>query len=582
MPKPVLWAPEAVAEAELELRRRGYYNRPKGPQPMVQYQRDPIGFFVDVLGVPRHTIVWSENPGYEHHTWDGTPDPLVAVLTALAEGKNVAIQSATGVGKSFLAAGVVYWFDASWLQARVFTYAPKEDQLRKYMWMEMGKLWPKFKAQFPTATFNDLELYVDGRQTETKASWGASGVAVGVTVGEEVSSKAAGVHAPDMLLVTEETQGMEPSVIAAHDNTCTAPHNIRLALGNPNSMTDQLSALAKRPSWVCVTISAYDHPNVVCNDPSIVPGAVSRKSIDDRLEKYGDEQHPMFQSRVRGIPPAQSEHALFRREWIDKAIALGMAWKGKLAEQQWPGALGGDPSGSENGDAAGLAHFIGPICVYVEGRQVKTPTDFGRLLWQLRERLGVRPEHIGVDPIGVGSATVDYLRDACRLDPQFSNQSYVPQIAGSQAPFQRISKAGEGQGWVTDANLYANLRAQMYFQLRQDLMHGRIGLPNNETLIEEMLAHDFGEEPKSYVERKDLVQDKLPDRRSPNLCDAVVYANWVRPRTTPIDRGEQMPEDRSLGFTKVNGVMRPISPQDRQQDHAAPVRRPGVQPYWKR
>ncbi len=52
---------------------------------LTEYQHDPLGFVVDVLGVRRETLVWSENEGYENHKADRTelgeptaPAPLFA------------------------------------------------------------------------------------------------------------------------------------------------------------------------------------------------------------------------------------------------------------------------------------------------------------------------------------------------------------------------------------------------------------------------------------------------------------------------------------------------------------------------
>ena len=45
----------------------------------VEYQRDPIGWMRDKLGVPEHTLVWSLNEGYEDHKWDGDINPLALV-----------------------------------------------------------------------------------------------------------------------------------------------------------------------------------------------------------------------------------------------------------------------------------------------------------------------------------------------------------------------------------------------------------------------------------------------------------------------------------------------------------------------
>ena len=37
------------------------------------YDKDPVSFMTDVLKIPRNTLVWGENPGYQAHKWDGRP-----------------------------------------------------------------------------------------------------------------------------------------------------------------------------------------------------------------------------------------------------------------------------------------------------------------------------------------------------------------------------------------------------------------------------------------------------------------------------------------------------------------------------
>ena len=85
-------------------------------------------------------------------------EPLVQMADALARGSDVGVESATGAGKSFTLACLTYYWVACWPDARVFSYAPKEDQLRLFMWAEMRKLWPAFKRHFPQAELTDLRL----------------------------------------------------------------------------------------------------------------------------------------------------------------------------------------------------------------------------------------------------------------------------------------------------------------------------------------------------------------------------------------------------------------------------------------
>ena len=324
--------------------------------PHTIYQQDPVGWMRDVLGIPEHTIRWSLNAGYEKHRWDGTPDPLVKMLESLADWKDVGVESGTGTGKSFTAAaGAVLWFLACWQGSRVFTFAPKEDQLRLFIWSEIAKVWAKFQAHFPDAELSDLRIRMDGTD-----NWGAWGYAVGVRADEEVATKAAGMHAEHMLIVYEEMPGIPKPVIAAGENTCTAPHNLRLGLGNPDNQLDALHEHCTAPGVVHVIASALDHPNVVTGDASIVPGAVSTVSIERRKAQYG-EASPLYNSRVRGISPTEATDSLIRLEWLERAVKNYESWKDNPKIAFGPPAKGVDVANSENGDEAAIADYGGPI-----------------------------------------------------------------------------------------------------------------------------------------------------------------------------------------------------------------------------
>src|SRR6185312_2424659 len=229
-------------------------------------------------------------------------------------GRDVGVESGTGTGKSFLVAGAILWFLACWEGARAFTFAPKEDQLRLYIWAEMSKMWPRFAIRFPQAEITDLRIRMAGDDT-----WGAWGYAVGVRAGEQVATKAAGMHAPHMLLVNEETPGIPLPVLEAQRNTVTGAHNLRVSVGNPDSEQDTLHQFCREPGVIHVRISALDHPNVVLGTEAI-PGAVTKQSVASRIALYG-EGSPMADSRIRGISPPQAPDALIQAAWLDAAIA---------------------------------------------------------------------------------------------------------------------------------------------------------------------------------------------------------------------------------------------------------------------
>ena len=487
------------------------------PDPHVAYQLRPVDWAVEMLGVPRYSIEWSTLPEYAGHAWDGTADPLAVMMQALANWSNVAVEAGTGTQKSYTAAVVMLWFLACWKDARVFTFAPKEDQLRLFMWMEVTRLWPRFQLLFPTATLSDLRIRMYGKDD----SWAAHGYPCAVRAGETSATTAQGAHAAHMLIITEETPGIHPAVITAHQNTCTADHNLRLALGNPDNQLDTLHQLTTSPAFVPIRISALDAPNVVTGR-EIIPGAVSLKSIQEREAVYGVED-PMYKSRVRGLSPEQSVESVIRLEWLIRAAELYESLK-PAEVQTWTPARGVDVAQSESGDAAAIARGRGPALVEVEERPCPNATILGRDVAAEVLVYEIDPLHVGVDPVGVGAATINELREL--VSP------LVQALWGSAAPYRGDQKGpnGETYEWVSDANEYYNLRAQMWWQFREDVARGRIPIKRDIQLFRELVTPKWKKKlGKVLVEEKEEIVKRLGGK-SPNRADAAVYWNWVRPR----------------------------------------------------
>lgn len=501
----------------------------------VEYQHDPIGWAVDVLGVARETLEWARLPEYRGHKWDGTVDPLACIARELAAGNDVGVESATGTGKTYLAAILGLWFVACFLDSIVVTTAPKKDQLTKLLWKEIGRHWRRFRLRYPWA--EKIELAARMRPGDAdQETWAIVGFACGVDADENSATRAQGFHAEHMLVITEETPGIDAAVMTALGNTRTGKHNLHLALGNPDNQLDALHTFCLRPSVVAVRISALDHPNVVCGR-TVIPGAASPEGIA-RIEETFPPGTPMWESRVRGVSPKESSEALIKYEWCERAALLYVALKGAPIDGEH--AMGVDVANSTNGDKAAIARWQGRVLTDLRSFQCPNANQLGRDVVSEMERDKVLGHYVGIDPIGVGAGAVNSISDA---------GAYVQRLNGALPPVKRAQKAPDGalMAWAPDSNAFSNLRSQMWWQLREDLRLGRVAIPDNALLFAQLTTPRYKVHGgKTIVESKEDIR-KRANGQSPDEADAVVYGNWVRKRT-----GEEQPlvidKDRHPGW----------------------------------
>jgi hypothetical protein len=493
-----------LVEIEKEKRRRRKVKTDQSCASAEYYKSHPLDYFEKRLGINPATIDWSLLKEFKKHKWDGSINPLMKVLNALVNNNWVGVESATGTGKTFLGALIVFWFLECFDNALVVVTAPKQEQLSLHIWKEIGKLYPRFNR----GELTQLKLRIGSEEGEKMAV----GFVAGIKADEECSTRAQGFHAENMLIILEETPGVPLPLMNALQNTCTAPHNLIVAFGNPDNTLDNLHQFCLQEKVEHIVLSAYDHPNVVLGNPSFIPGAASLAGIK-RIESRFGKNHPLAQSRTRGISPGQSAHSLIRLDWIKNAVeyfANASSPEGELTEENIAGvyAMGVDAANSEYGDKAAIALGRGEYLVSVSDFQCPDSNQLGKIeVYNLMEEKGITPEYVGIDGVGIGAGTVNALKE---LGLQIVN------IKGSESPVQFGS-----------AEEFNNLRSQMWWQMREDLRLGQIGIVNDSALIADLIAPKwFVRNGNIIVESKEEIKKRLG--RSPNKGDAAVYWNWVR------------------------------------------------------
>ena len=530
------------------------------------YRKDPIRWLVDKFNEDERSFRWSLFPEYKKHNWDGSVDPLANAWQEISKGNWVAVSAATGTSKTYFLSRLVFWFLDCFPDSLVVTSAPKEAQLKLHLWSEIGRAFDQFKKIRPTATLTSLKLSLGGGHDSENPYDGhqAVGFVAGTGADEQSATKAQGFHRRYMLIITEETPGMDAAVMTAFQNTCMIDDeflNVICAVGNPDSSLDELSQFSELSRVKSFRISAFDYPNVVIGR-SVFPGAVTRSSIEMRRDKYGDNS-PMFNSRVRGISPKQGADSLIKMDWLERALDLQVE-----EDLYYYNAAGVDVANSENGDEAAVAYGQGSYLVSIKEFKCPSASDISyNLIYTKFDLMKIRaqvlnnkdelqqyrtkrdhispkdtdlssseifriydidtlndydisPENVGIDTVGVGASTYN----------TFVNLGYKPTSLQGGFWTEAIPQDEEGKPMYK----FSNLRAQMYWELANDLQKGKISI-STKSIPKEMIQRLFKElcviryevrENAITIEKKDKIIKRLG--KSPNLADCMVYWNWMR------------------------------------------------------
>src|SRR5690606_22136193 len=129
---------------------------------------------------------------------------------------------------------------------------------------------------------------------------------------------------------------------------------------------------------------------------------------------------------------------------------------------------------------------------------------------QLIHDYNIDPSYVGIDSVGLGAGVVDSLK----------MQGYdVVELQGG---------AKSEETTYEEAFKPYNLRSQMYYELRNDLINGEIGNLTDESLKLELQALKYENHLDKTVRviSKEAIKKLLG--RSPDIADSLVYANWVK------------------------------------------------------
>ena len=412
------------------------------------------------------------------------------ILRAVRDHTRVAVRSCNGSGKTFVAAHAVLWWLRCFPDSIVITTAPTEHQVRDVLWREIRR------------AYHDNEDLIGGKLLRTALELDDKHYAQGLST--DTPERFQGFHEGHILFVVDEASGVREGIFEAMEGSMTSEHSRMLLLGNPTALSGYFYEAfhARRSLWRTIHISAFETPNLR-QEEIVNPSLVTQKWVDDAKVNWGEDS-PMYQIRVLGDFPSESEDTLISLKIIENAV------EGKDevpdAQDDQPVELGVDVA-RFGSDRTVICARQGDWVIEMESFTKKDTMETAGLVRQFVKRHS--PSRVRVDAIGVGAGVVDRLKELG-----------VPGVTG-------INVARR----ATNQEHFANLKAELYDGLRDRFQQGRVRIPNDQKLISELasIRYSFTSSGQIRIEDKDELRSR--GKPSPDLADALMLAFAHTPRS---------------------------------------------------
>lgn len=407
---------------------------------------------------------------------------------------------------------------------------------------------------------------------------------VQVGTDEEIAGSAAGRHYERMMFIIDEANSVSPKLLEQVDRVCTGPNDIVLAAMNATPSTCSMRGISEKldlegnPMWNVLTIDGENHPNVVFNDPDIIPGAITREFVNDQLAKAGgNRKHFMFAPPVKGEYADVSSDSLIQRAWIERSMAR---WEADTREDDYRGvALGADVAG-KGGDASSVYGVkkwrlfkpmiseafcnskqaredmpaLKPGPAWVRGREIEENVDMIKGAACTTEDLRA----IAIDKTGIGDSVSGEMRRYRKKLPSYfkhfpdqrlvqRQEEHKPDVVGynfgaapeAQPTKQKFRKFKDQLLWGLARALEDN-----HFDIPPKRVWASWGLPGDVDIEEELLRPVWGVDSTGHIVVADQADSECADddmrervkhmsSKSPNELQAIALALYQFKKLTP-------------------------------------------------
>jgi len=319
-------------------------------QGLIDYRADPVGFEINVLGIPEERV-WSK---------------MREVCESVRDNQFTAVPAGHSVSKTFNAGRIGVWFKTCFQPSTVITTAPSDNQVRGQLWREIHATVAGAKVKLGgkiTALQWDVrpsQGVLDSLIPDEREQWEknfAIGFSTSPDTVSEHATKMQGWHNVWVLIIIDEACGIAPQIWRTAIEGLVTNERVKvLAIGNPTDPNCEFAQACKPGSgWNVVRVSCTDTPNYIENR-EVIPGLAGRDYVARIAKKYGLGGNG-YLIRVLGEFPTFKEGTYYGYE-VQQARS-----KGQFGLYSW------DPTAKVHGFwDLGKMHTVGLFAQFRQGR----------------------------------------------------------------------------------------------------------------------------------------------------------------------------------------------------------------------
>lgn len=439
---------------------------------------------------------------FGHDHWSTSAEILRSTFQPHAK---VAVKACHSSSKTFTAADAV--LVALLAGGDVVTTAPTQEQVERLLWGHIRRAIDG--GVIPRAEWGTVNL------TEIRLPTGEFAVGL-ATRPEEGGVRFQGHHARPgsfLLVVIDEAIGVNPGIFEAVEGFAAGGDVRRLYLCNPTLASGPVYDIfaTDAPGWTRLTIDAFDTPNLegVTLDALLAmsdedldrnarPYLTTRRWVRDRYYEWGEE-HPLWQSRVRGRFPQQSDDSLISLAWLEAAGGAA-AWDERGTDL----VVGIDVAGPGEDETVVCVRQGGAILALQAFAQADSR---GPVLAMLQPWLHKGIRRVNVDEAGNGWYFMQHLRESLPLSVAVSGVNVGERPTTDQA-----------------AEQYVNLKAELYWALRERFRDGLISGLHDQTAVGQLAGLRYQHDGRGRVKIESKEDARKRGVKSPDRAEALMLA----------------------------------------------------------